>query len=260
MAVLGDISVYVADRPPPGGSGRGPPYYGDAELEGTTVYVGGAERTVGGWASHEIARRRAKWGAHPDGGDAGPSSRYQGRTYVSGGDVLESVFAPPRGVAGGGGGALGDPLGAAAERLAAALEALEGALAGRGASSLWSRLGLPPDAPLTVPALTPSGVRGAQPETDVYELHRLAEEVALLATTVRGGPSEPAPPPPAGLPPLPRPAVPVGDGAGIVRLEEGAAPHAAAVEEYRGRVAACFDEAAVALEEALSGQPSIPGA
>jgi len=255
MAAPEDISVFVEDRPPPGGGGRGPPYFGDAEPEGSTVFVGGAERSVGGWAAHEISRRRAKWAAAPHGGGGAPSSRYRGRTYVSGGDVLESVFAGAGGGAVGGGAPappLGDPLGCAAERLATALEALEGALTGQGASSLWSRLGLPPDAPLTVPALTPDGVRGAQPETDVRELHRLAEEVALLAAAARGTPLAPAPPPPAALPPLPLRAVPAGDDAGVARLEEGAAPHAAAVEEYRGQVAVYFDEAAAALEEALS--------
>ena len=252
-----DISGYFSATPAQGGddiSGyflavpakEGPPYYGNAEPEGATAYVGGAERATGGWAAYEVTRRRARWEAAPQGG-CEPSRYYPGRTYISGNDVLESLFAPPP--TQGGSVERTDPLAGAAERLAASLERLDAALAAPGPGSLWARLGLAPDRVLTLPALTPAAVRGARPETDTRELHALAEEVSLLAAAAGEDPV-PVPAPPAGLPPIPQRAVAVGDDPGVARLEEGTIPRAEAVDAYRGQVAACFDAAAAALARA----------
>ena len=208
--------------------------------------MGGAERTTGGWAAYEVARRHARRAAAPRGA-CGPASSYPGRTYISGTDVLESLCAcgPQR----------EEPLARAAERLAAALEGLEAALCAPGASA-WESLGADPRVAVTLPPLTAAEVRGAWPETDPHELHRLAAEAALFGSTAGATPPPRAPSPPAGLPPLPQRVVPVEDAPAVELLETEAVPRAEALAAYRGQVAACLDQAAVALEAgALAAAP-----
>lgn len=225
-----------------GVQGEGRTYYGNAEPEGATVIIGGREVVAGGWAAHEVERRRAHWDANPRDRRAEPSSRYKGRTYVSGQDTLESIFADRDAPE-----ALHDPLPPAAHRLANALEALDNVLSRRGASTVWDRLGIPQGGPVVAAAITPDDIRCAAPETDVAELHRLAEDVAVL-TASYSGTAGVAPAPPAGLPPLPRRTVSAYDNEGIARLEKGTLPRAETVEAYRAAVAAQFDAAATVLE------------
>ena len=68
-------------------------YYGNAEVDGETVVVGGREHPVGGWAAYEVDRRYARWEANPGDPEALPRRRYPGRSYVGGQDALEGLFA-----------------------------------------------------------------------------------------------------------------------------------------------------------------------
>lgn len=240
-------------------------YYGNAEPEGKTVAVGGAEVAVGGWAAYEAARRQAQWEARPHSRAAQPVSYYGGRTYVTGQDALESLVGARTEVPREGTTARAprDPLARAAERLAAAVETFESAVA-RDSQSVWARLGVPPDAPFAISTIAAEDVRSAVPETDVRALHRAAEDAGVLASNY-ARPDElaalRAPRPPGALPPLPSREVSTSTRSGtssdtvnrnLVRLEAAVVPRASAVEAYRGEIAAVFDAAAGVLEKAAA--------
>lgn len=242
-------------------------YHGNAEPEGQVVVIGGRDVVVGGWVVYEAARRRARWDAAPHSRTAAPSSRYRGRTRITGQDVLESLVTARTAVEGGGGaGEPADPLARAAGRLAGAVDAFGAAVrGGAGAESAWARLALDPDAPLAVSTLSAADVREVVAETDPAELFEAAAAAAALAAAY-ARPGELAalrpPPPPARLPRLPAGEVAVGGGlAGaaaegadraVARLEAAAVPRAAAVEAYRGSVAAALDASAAVLERAAA--------
>lgn len=248
-------------------------YYGNAEPEGPTVVVGGNEVVVGGWASYEAIRREAHWRANPRNPEAEPRSWYGGRTYISGQDAVESLITSRcrRGRAcskaadlrdGSDTGAnRADPLDRAAERLALAIEGFDKAVAREGATTVWGRLGVPPDAPVAVSTISPEDIRYASSDTDLAILHRAAEDAGIFASSYAREAELPRlrpPRPPASLPPLPSREVPLrGKRAAdvnraIADLEKAAVPRAAAVETYRGEVAAVFDAAAAVLERAVA--------
>ena len=247
-------------------SARRPIYFGNAEPEGKTVIMGGAEVVVGGWATYEATRRQARWEANPHSKTAEPLSRYGGRTYVSGQDALESLLDARTG---GGEKTQAGPLARAAERLAVAIEGFDAAVAREGPATVWQRLGVPPDAPFAVSTISAADVRYSVPETDVHELHRSAEDAGIFASSY-ARPEElaalRAPRPPGALPQLPSREVAtrgsVRQGMAretanrdIVRLEAATVPRAEAVGAYRGEVAAVFDAAAAVLERAVASGP-----
>ena len=244
-----DITRHIVGTRP---SGRA--YYGNAEPEGPTVVCGGAEIVVGGWVSYEATRREAHWAANPLNRAAQPRSRYDGRTCISGQDAVESLVAA-RSFAGG----AGDPLARAAERAAEAVAAFDQAV-GRGPATVWTRLGLPPDAPKAVSTITPDDIRDMAQETDTDLLLRAAEDVGILASSYARGDELSrlrAPRPPGRLPPVPTREIPLrGENVSevnraVVDLEKASVSRGAAVEIFRGKVAALFDSAAEVLERAV---------
>jgi len=241
-------------------------YYGNAEPEGKAVVLGGAEVVVGGWAAYEAARREARWVANPRDQTTQPRSWYGGRTYVSGQDAVESLVTArcfsERGVLNGGSGPSlnqADPLARSAERLAAAITAFNRAVV--TGATVWARLKVPPDLPVAVSTLTPEDVRYSAWDTDIHLLHRAAEDAGILASSYARNDEISqlrAPRPPGTLPPMPTREVPLwGRDAevnrSIVNLEKASVLRAAAIEAYRGEVAAVFDAAAAVLERAAKG-------
>lgn len=208
------------------GDAGGRTYYGNAEPEGEVVVVGGAEYAVGGWAAYELDRRRAR----RKGG--GAPAAYPRRTYVTGDDVIESLYR---------GRESADPLAIAAERYAGALEGLE-----REQRTPGGAFGGGRDI-VVVPAATPAGIRALATGTDPTQLQDAAEDAALAA----GAPPPKFPP----VPPLPRRTVQVGDAAGLCGLEAASAPHAAAIEKSRAVLAGALDAAAASLEGCCGQQP-----
>lgn len=244
-----DITAFIVDTA--AGDPAAKVYYGNAEPEGHTVIVGGQAVVVGGWAAYEATRREARWQANPALPAAEPRGRYGGRTYVTGQDAVESLLVARQ----------SDPLARAAPRLAAAVAKFNAAVLREGPTSLWDRLGIPSDAPVAVSTITPVEISQAAAETDLEALHRAAEDAAILASGYARDDELPglrAPRPPGGLPPLPAREVPLRgrDAAAvnrsIVELERASVPRAAAVEAYRGDVAAVFDAAAAVLERAVA--------
>lgn len=242
-------------------------YYGNAEPGGQTVVLGGAEIVVGGWAGYEATRRAARWEANLHDRSAEPRSHYGGRTYVSGQDVVESlVSARCRcGVTGGGETdrqaktTTADPLERSAERLAAAITRFEDALA-KSDTVIWTRLNISPDTPVAVSTISPEDILFTVPETDVDALHRAAEDAGIFASAYAREDEQAqlrAPRPPGALPPMPVREVALrGKRATVVNneiaaLEKASVPRAAAIEAYRGEVAAVFDAAARVLERAV---------
>ncbi|GFR90072.1 hypothetical protein ElyMa_002558600 [Elysia marginata] len=273
---MADISQFITElenTAPPGEfptnqqhSQAGKTYYGDAEPEGETILLGGAEVVVGGWAAYEAARRAARWKADPH--TAQPLYHYKGRTYITGQDAVESLVVAR--IGGKSGNQLHDPLVRAAKRLSAALESFEAALAKEGSSSVWARLGLPPDAPVAISTLSAEDLRHTFLETDVYELHRSAEDAGVFASNyarVEELSALRAPTPPKTLPHLStREEIPTQQPAAyllekkktleatnrnIISLEAAAVARACAIEVYRGNVAAVFDASAAILERAV---------
>jgi hypothetical protein len=254
-------------------------YYGDAELEGPTLRLGGAEVVGEGWAAHEAARREALWEARPNAPAAEPRGRYAGRTYILGQDAVDSLLGARLGARRGGAeeGAPADPLQRAAARLAAALAAFDLALVSasrRRPSAPWARLGLPAAAPLAVTTGTEADLAWAPRETDPAKLHALASGMASFASNYARARERAAlsPPPPLGaLPPLPGREVALVDGDGrrrrgpavnqdVLALEREAVPRAAALEAYRGPVAAALDASAAVLERAARRAAPRPAA
>jgi hypothetical protein len=235
-------------------------YHGSAPPDGKTVVVGGVEVVVGGWASYEATRRAARWRARPHDPAVELRARYGGRTYVSGQDAVESLVTARSAKHLSSSAKRLDPLARSAERLATAVSRFDEAVAQEGPATIWGRLGIPPDAPVAVSTITPEDIRYTVPETDVHVLHRAAEDAGILASGYAREDELPAlraPRPPGALPPMPmrevatRGAPPAEVNGAISRLETAAVPRAAAIEAYRGDVAAVFDAAAAVLERAV---------
>jgi hypothetical protein len=226
-------------------------YYGNGELEGRAVRVGGRDVVVDGWAAYEVARREARWRANPQDPAAEPRSKYGGRTYITCQDAVESLVTERS----------SDPLRLAAERLAAAVAGVDTILARGGPTTAWERLGVPQDAPLAVSTLTPEEIRRVAAGTNPVQLYQIAEDVGIFASRYarKCELSAVCPPrPPDGLPPFPVRTVSLMDRAGVnqsvIDLEKTALPRAAAVEAYRGDVAAAFDVSAAVLERAAASE------
>lgn len=274
-----DITQFIVDADADDASGgaadaadaadvyAGRTYYGNAEPNGQTVVLGGAEIVVGGWAGYEATKRAARWEANLHDRGAEPRSHYGGRTYVSGQDAVESlVNARCRcGVVGGGKTeaanekTIVDPLERSAERLATAITQFEVALA-KDDTTIWTRLNISPDSPVAVSTISPEDIRFAIPESDVNALHRAAEDAGIFASAYAREDEQAqlrAPRPPGALPPMPRREIALrGKSAAdvnkeIAALEKSSVPRAAAIEAYRGEVAAVFDTAARVLERAV---------
>ena len=242
-------------------------YYGNAEVEGDTVILGGVEIVVGGWTSYEATRREARWMANPRDHAAQPRSWYGGRTYISGQDAVESLVmarcSSRGGVSGGNGGVSSnqdDPLARSAERLTAAITAFDKVITREGLGTVWTRLGIPPDAPVAISTINPKDIQYSIQDTDVNLLHRVAEDAGILASSYARDnelPQLKAPRPPGDLPPMPIREVSLqGRNASeinrsIANLEKASIPRAVAIETYRGKVAAVFDTAAAVLERSI---------
>ena len=233
-------------------------YYGNSEPEGKTVVVGGVETAVGEWVSWEANRRIERFAANPYSAEAQPLSRYPGRTYISGQDALESLVNARVG------GAAGDPLARAAKRLAHALDSYEEAVTSPG-SSPWGGTSIPPASPVAVYPISAADVIESIPETDIHQLHRLAEDAGIFAANYAREEELPAlwaPRPPGFLPQLPSREIsarkniaPEITNHEISRIEVAAVPRAIVIEKYRADIAVVLDAAAQVLERVvISGE------
>ena len=249
--IVGKPAGKPVDKPVDKPAGR--IYYGNAEPQGPSIVVGGQEWSVGGWAGYKIDRRHARWKI---GSDKKPSRYYAGRSHISSQDVLESIFVPSADSTDEIVGGMEDPFELATERFARALERLNSLLSRKGPGSVWERLSLPPDTPVLVPDMSPEDVRGTRPETDIASLHEIAENVSMLVASFdRANARLATPTPPESLPPAPLRVVVIRGGGcedAICRLEKDTVGRANAIENYRAKIAAHFDEAAAALERLLA--------
>jgi len=238
----GERGPSAREGPGEGGGASGRAYYGDAEPEGATVVVGGAEYSVGGWSAYELERRRCE---REYGAPAGEDRHYAGRTYVTGEDVMESLF---RGAGVRGGGGPSDPLAEASERYATALERRWGGAGVSGDLHAGASGSAGPANEFTgelvgALALGPDEARELAAETDPEALLGAAE--AIRAVAGEAAPAAAFPP----IPPLPRrPADAAPES--LSRLEAAAAPHAEAVEKCRAALAGALDRATARLEPA----------
>ena len=227
--------------------------------DGVRAVVGGADYAVGGWGEYEIARRHACHVAR--GGAEPPGARYGGRTYILATDAVHSVVAQ-RGA---------PALQRAALRLAVALGEQEDRLCDPDEDSVWEcepatdlRAGPATDLReaqhaqyLTIPPVTSADLRALASDpaqqNDPLALQELSADIISTAGAV-GTALGPLPPWPSAAWKLPPEVVAVTDDEGILRLEEGVAPHIASLEALQAALASMMDAAAAGVERALAAK------
>lgn len=187
-----------------------------------TVFIGGNEVVVGGWSAYEAEKRKKRWKYNPDSKYTQlflTHDTYKNRTYIGGQDALESLINSQE----------NDPLKKSADKLAEALE--------------LSMNQIPTDFTevYEVINVTPEEILQTKYETDINELHRIAEKISSNIPDIPD------------IPALPSKKVYLSDKAhhrrnsrislnkDIIQLEKETIPRAKVVEEYRGKIAALFD-------------------
>lgn len=204
------------------------------EKSNDTVFIGGNEIVVGGWSAYEAEKRKKRWKYNPDSKFTQlflTHDTYRNRTYIGGQDTLESLINSQE----------NDPLRKSADKLAEVLE--------------LSMKQIPTDFTeiYEVINVTPEEILQTKYETDINELHRIAEKIN--SSNIPDIPN---------IPPLPSKKVYLSDKAhhkrnsrirlnkDIIQLEEETIPRAKVVEEYRGKMAALFDIYTDKLKSLLS--------
>lgn len=204
------------------------------EKSNDTVFIGGNEIVVGGWSAYEAEKRKKRWKYNPDSKFTQlflTHDTYKNRTYIGGQDTLESLINSQE----------NDPLRKSADKLAEVLE--------------LSMKQIPTDFTeiYEVINVTPEEILQTKYETDINELHRIAEKIN--SSNIPDIPN---------IPPLPSKKVYLSDKAhhkrnsrirlnkDIIQLEEETIPRAKVVEEYRGKMAALFDIYTDKLKSLLS--------
>jgi hypothetical protein len=222
---------------------------------GATAVIGGVEYAVGGWASYEVARRRAR----RDTGGESPGARYA----RPGARALLYADEAARSILGGARAGRTTPLQRAATRLADTLAILEDRLCDPDDEGVWE-CASPRGAGLAAPPLTSADLRAfaADPSrgVDPDDLYSLSEACLATAASVGALPTALPPLAPARgrLPPLPARPVPIDDDDAVLRLEAESEPYASAIEDVQAALARQMEATGAAIRAALSGDATHP--